>query len=250
MNGQLYHLIKVIDSSNKSLKNKKIDKYEDEKYIKSVLFKTTVDNSFISKLFRENKIKVVARSLMEWYEYLKVRNCKRVYAKLVVNADDRNLSAFANGVSGQFMICIYNGYYEVWRNVFEYNEKNWDVQYHMIQKINEKFILEDVDHNEAIDNLIECYLRIGNFALEIKEEHWSKFFYSGKEHLERMKNDEEFDIEQLLVNIKWPFGGMGSWNDSPPYSAHQLGREDEFKLVSDKLYKAIHTAVEATLNKS
>ena len=77
MNGQLYHLIKVIDLSNKALKNVKIDKYKDEKYINSVLFETVVDNSFISKIFKKDEIKIIAKSLTEWGEYLKLRHCKR-----------------------------------------------------------------------------------------------------------------------------------------------------------------------------
>ena len=250
MNGQLYHLIKVIDSSNKALKNMKIDKYKDEIYINSVLFETIIDNSFMSKIFKKGEIKVIAKSVIEWHEHLKVKNCKRVYAKLGVSADDRNLSGFANGVSGEVMVCIYNDYYEVWRNEFHHNDKSWDIRYQMIQKNKGEFIIVDVDYNRAIDNLIECYLKIGDFAQDIKEEHWAKFFYSGKENLERIKSNKEIEIEQLVANIKWPFGGMGSWNDSPPYSAYQLGREEDFKLISDNLYKTIHAAIEATLNKS
>lgn len=250
MNGQLYNLIKVIDLSNKSLKNMIIDNYKEDKYISSVLFEVPMDNSFINKVFNRNEIKAVASSLMEWCEYLKLRKCKKVYAILGINDNDRNLSAFANGVSGQAMVCVYNKYFEVWRNSFKYNEKNWDVKYSMSEKVNGEFFLEDVDYKWAINSLIESYLQIGNFALEIKEEHWAKFFYNGKENLERMMNNENFDIENLLSNIKWPFGGMGSWNDSPPYSAYQCGKEDEFKFVSDKLYKSLHEAIEAILNKN
>lgn len=85
--------------------------------------------------------------------------------------------------------------------------------------------------------------------MEIKEDQWAKFFHSGKEALVGMRSSEQFDIDQLLLGIKWPFGGMGSWNDSPPYTAYQFGREAEFNLLSDNLYKAIHAAIEAILNK-
>lgn len=248
MNGQLYNLIKIIDLSNKAIRDEHLDNYEKEKYINSIIFETVEDSSLMNKIFKQNKMKVVAKSLKEWCKYIRSKKCKQVYVQLGVSTDDRNLSAFANGVSGQVMICIYNGYYEVWRNVFEYNEKSWDVRYQLLQKINGEFTLVNVDYCRAIENLIESYQRIANFALEIKEEHWAKFFYSGKENLERIKSKGEFNIEQLLTGIQWPFGGMGSWNDSPPYSAHVLGKEDEFKLVSDNLYKGILVAIEAILN--
>lgn len=156
MNGQLHHLIRVIDLSNKALKGINIDEYKDEKYISSVLFKTIVNDSFIYKMLKRNEVKIVAKSPVAWCKYLKSRNCERVYAKLNISEGNRNLSAFANGTSGEFMICIYNGYYEVWRNEFKYNEKSWDVQYNMIQKISGKFIVDNCDYKQSIDDLIEC----------------------------------------------------------------------------------------------
>jgi len=37
-----------------------------------VLFEAPMDNSFINKVIDRNEIKVVASSLMEWCEYLKM----------------------------------------------------------------------------------------------------------------------------------------------------------------------------------
>lgn len=60
MNRQLYNLIKVIDLSNKALKNIMIDNYKEDKYINSVLFEVPMENSFINKVFNRNEIKAVA----------------------------------------------------------------------------------------------------------------------------------------------------------------------------------------------
>lgn len=248
MDGQLHHLIKVIDLSNRALQNMSLDKYKEDDYINSVLFEMMIEKSPKSKVNKPD-IKVVANSLPEWYDYLKSRNCKRVYARLGINPDDRLLSAFANGMSSRFMICVYNDFFEVWRNVFLDHEQGWDVRYQRLYKCNEEFIFAEVDCNEAIDHLIECYQRIGDFALEIDFEYWAEFFYTGKRKLETIKKNGEFDAELLLANIQWPFGGMMSWNDSPPYYAYDLGKEDDYNIVSDNLFKAIHVAFEATVNK-
>jgi hypothetical protein len=49
-----------------------------------------------------------------------------------------------------------------------------------------------------------------------------KFFSLWQKNLERIKSNGEFNIEQLVTNIMWPFGGMGSWNDTPPFYVHKL----------------------------
>lgn len=249
MDGQLHHLIKVVDLSNRALQNMQLDKYQEDEYIYSVLFEIMMENSLKSKMLNKPDIKIVAKSLPEWYDYLKSRNCKRVYVRLEINSDDRLLSAFANGVSGRVMICVYDDFFEIWRNVFLVHGQGWNVRYQRLQKCNGVFNFDHVDCNHAIDHLIECYQRIGDFALVINFEYWANFFYTGKEKLEAMKKNGEFDAEQLLANIQWPFGGMGWWNDSPPYYAHDLGKEDEYDIVTDNLFKAIHVALEATVNK-
>lgn len=32
------------------------------------------------------------------------------------------------------------------------------------------------------------------------------------------------------------FGGMGSWNDSPPFTAHEMGISEEFERITDDFY--------------
>jgi len=39
------------------------------------------------------------------------------------------------------------------------------------------------------------------------------------------------------------FGGMGSWNDSPPFSAHEHGLSDEFEKTTSALYEIRSTAM-------
>ena len=44
------------------------------------------------------------------------------------------------------------------------------------------------------------------------------------------------------------FGAMGSWNDSPPYSAHEKGLDLEYETLSKELLKQIRLAVLFAVN--
>lgn len=44
------------------------------------------------------------------------------------------------------------------------------------------------------------------------------------------------------------FGAMGSWNDSPPYLAHEKGLDTEYEELSARLLKNIRLAVLYAVN--
>ena len=44
------------------------------------------------------------------------------------------------------------------------------------------------------------------------------------------------------------FGAMGSWNDSPPYMAHEKGLDKEYETLSSELLKNIRLAILYSVN--
>ena len=44
------------------------------------------------------------------------------------------------------------------------------------------------------------------------------------------------------------FGAMGSWNDSPPYMAHERGMDNEYELLSSELLKQVRLAALYAIN--
>ena len=44
------------------------------------------------------------------------------------------------------------------------------------------------------------------------------------------------------------FGAMGSWNDSPPYMAHEKGLDKEYETLSSELLKNIRLAILYSIN--
>ena len=43
----------------------------------------------------------------------------------------------------------------------------------------------------------------------------------------------------MLANRSDVFGAMGSWNDSPPCYAHEMGLDKEYNSLSDRLLQQI-----------
>ncbi|MDE6712320.1 MAG: hypothetical protein K2K20_01095, partial [Lachnospiraceae bacterium] len=46
------------------------------------------------------------------------------------------------------------------------------------------------------------------------------------------------------------FGAMGSWNDGPPYSAHEKGLDNEYENLSNELLKQIRLAALYAINEN
>ncbi len=58
-------------------------------------------------------------------------------------------------------------------------------------------------------------------------------------------------INKLLFyasDISDVFGGMGSWNDSPPYYAHKKGLESEYDSLTEELLTQIRLALLSSVN--
>ena len=52
------------------------------------------------------------------------------------------------------------------------------------------------------------------------------------------------------ANVADLFGGMGSWNDSPPYYAQKAGRESDYDRLSQALFDELRAAVLYAVNHS
>ncbi|OWA37963.1 hypothetical protein B9G55_06375 [Saccharibacillus sp. O16] len=101
---------------------------------------------------------------------------------------------------------------------------------------------------------------MGRLADEIGEQHWKLNFFgpalhilNGQLHAETplpAGYSEQAQRMYAAVYRSWVFGGMGSWNDVPPYSAHEKGKDQEFASCSDELYAAMQEALEAAVNES
>jgi len=114
------------------------------------------------------------------------------------------------------------------------------------------------DLSELTYRLTSALHNIGQLAHEIQMEFWKvNFFDKGIQILDdvittenQLSNIHSVDAQRLInaISISWVFGGMGSWNDSPPYYAHQNGKETEFNNYLNTLYETMMDCIEGSIN--
>lgn len=78
--------------------------------------------------------------------------------------------------------------------------------------------------------------KIAELADDIGETHWAKCFFRPA-YLVLTDNALSID-EKLIKAIRYTqvFGGMGSWLDSPPFSAEIHQKTTEYDQLTDALY--------------
>ncbi|OKP86116.1 hypothetical protein A3842_06865 [Paenibacillus sp. P3E] len=103
--------------------------------------------------------------------------------------------------------------------------------------------------------------QIGDLAYTIEESFWSDHFFEPAKsvlngtgiaaqlsfHLPDIYKDQARTLLNAVYKA-WVFGGMGSWNDSPPYSAYQHDREQEFNTISARLYETLVQCARGAVN--
>ncbi|KWX77466.1 hypothetical protein AML91_07880 [Paenibacillus jilunlii] len=66
-------------------------------------------------------------------------------------------------------------------------------------------------------------------------------------HLPAVYKDQARSLLNAVYK-SWVFGGMGSWNDSPPYSAYSHQREQEYNILSARLYETLVQCARGAVN--
>ncbi|CEN53435.1 conserved hypothetical protein [Capnocytophaga canimorsus] len=98
--------------------------------------------------------------------------------------------------------------------------------------------------NEFYNSLKE----MEHLAISIDFEGFANIFRKGCKILE----NQDISIKERLIkayNITNVFGGMGSWNDSPPCYAHAKGIIEKYYFLTDQFYE-IRKKVELILNEN
>ncbi|MBF2387529.1 hypothetical protein [Listeria welshimeri] len=78
-------------------------------------------------------------------------------------------------------------------------------------------------------------LKIKKLSDALDYPNFSIMFNSGLTILKEDLSDQ--DKAKLVVAATRVFGSLGSWNDSPPWSAQQLNMEKEFEEITSEFYE-------------
>ncbi|MBE6974133.1 MAG: hypothetical protein E7436_01390 [Ruminococcaceae bacterium] len=237
MNGEIRQASGIVISARKALfENSKIN-FTPSKHTLSIQF------IFARKLLCKS---VQASSVCEWFDICLQRGLKDVKFIIPTNRDHKHLLGFAN--TSQCAIVCY------WKNgklscfcpywAFDREQNKWKIIYDE-QHIKNHTVFDHLHFTNKIDEFKETLLDIGKFAAEIEEPYYADVFHHAYEVLSNSTAAEDDYIPKQLPNefktIYYAadqadvFGAMGSWNDSPPYSAHKKGMDKEYNELSNKL---------------
>jgi|GEM_PF-3416325 len=264
MNGEIHHLLLLASYANMFLLKNilEIPKPYDNNKQYNVKFIKSKHRTILSRLVSGS----VSFDTISWFKDIKRRNCIGVK---ILNGrstnDERITSAYVGGGRRWGIICLYNSTTELWTPGWELESKppntKWEITYNMSKL---KFDIDSFNFNHSvnIDALSErlkiSLSNISKLAEEIGEVPWKdNFFDKGLKILEgkiveenKLPNIYSNQAQRIVsaVYSAWVFGGMGSWNDSPPYSAHTHGKETEFNLLSGNLYETMMDCIEGAIN--
>ena len=256
MNGELYQLARLVLYVKESMrdgseKEFKLGKYENRLYFTFLPVK---------KIFMKQAEECFDAS--SWYKALKKRGIKDI--KLVNFFEENNIkyAGFSNAAKQGFFTEYTDGVTTFWAAKWEYDSiaKMWTIYYKEFQWT--ESLPETYVYPECRDNFEKSLQSIEELANKLGFENFAKIF---REAYEILTNEADSLIPEwtegtmpelrgeglklfLAASKADVFGAMGSWNDSPPYYAHEKGLTEDYNRLSHNLYVSIKQAVMNAVN--
>ncbi len=255
MNGETENACKLVLSTIKAIKEGSDFIDIDDKFINRIQFDFLPEKKF---LFTENK---VVFSAAEWFEHCKEKGLKDIYFIMPVEIKDRQVLGFAN-TSRPSIVCVWEKSVTTFSSKWEFDSKLhlWNVYYNELEWKNGP---EDPPRiGDGKEDFIAILTKIAAFADTIGFKGFGDAFRRSIKYL----NGEGEDIDKVKESMKMlppeyagrfaacssadVFGAMGSWNDSPPYYAHEKGMDKEYEEYSAELIKQIRLNLLYIINTS
>ena len=255
MNGSMYQIAQLVSYVKKSIRDGMDIPFEMSSADLSISF-TFSDEGF---LLRKNE---TADNVQDWYRSLQKKKLAGIRMYINVAKNDPRLAGFANAQAEGIVTAYKNGHVTYWipHWSFDQEKKGWNIHYTEVLWKNMR--MEYLDLDDPTDDFKTVLKNIDVFAREIGFGHFADCFLAAYEMLNKgeaveapewMKKDLYLFSNKTLCLLcaaskSDVFGGMGSWNDSPPYYAHDLGREEEYKQLSHELFVQNRRAVMYAVN--
>lgn len=263
MNGEAYQLCSIVAATKRALKENTVFRYEKDCYVDSVVFHFLPIHNKKRRFFSKEKLSTEfnVTSVEQWYQHCIKLGLKDIKYLTPISTNDRAILGFANTNIGS-IVCFFSSrevtYFDAY---WEFNkEKNaWDVTYTEHLWENPPSGKPQFEDNSR--EFKEILNKIGDFACKIELPGWKKVYDKSIEILEGTFKEEEG--ERKISYPKLPeqhlkifmaasnadvFGAMGSWNDSPPYAAHDKGLDKEYEEYSAELLRQVRKATLYAVN--
>jgi hypothetical protein len=250
MNGEFYQICCIVAAAKNALKSKSKIRFTPLKYENRIEFRCLAKDG--------KKRPYKADNVESWFDYCLEKDITDFRFLSPYAVEDRNILGFSNTTQSS-IVCFYGEtvtYFsanwkfdrsiKMWNT--EYSEQKWDNAPSSKPKFknnSEKF-KEVLKHIKKLAIDIEC----NNFAETFQK---ALDILTGKSSIDNSNMPlpqipEEAKNLFQSANIADVFGGMGSWNDEPPYAAHEKGMQKEYEKLSNDLLKEIRLAIMYAIN--
>ena len=252
MKGEIYQMCRLTAAAKSALYGYSGFEYE------PIAYENKIEFLFLEGIKQCGIKNRTAESPDKWYEYLTKKGLRDIKLIVPTVVEDRNLLGYANAYCG-FILCYFKNseitaFIPKWD--FDQKLKMWNILYTEQLELM-PFVKPYCDDNT--DALREVLIEIEDLAERIGCGGFAKTFELA---LNILDGEEPFGsdklpapkIPQKLMPLFYAsdkadvFGAMGSWNDSPPYMAHEKGLDKEYEELSARLLKNIRLAVFYAVN--
>lgn len=193
----------------------------------------------------------------KWYEYLTKKGLRDIKLLTATDNKDIRMLGFANSLRGGIVCWFKNGevteFYPGW--AFDKENRVWNVHYTEELKL---VPFEPPHFEDNSDDFREVLIEIAELAERIECKAFADIFDRARDILDggelpenklpMPKIPEKYLPMFYAADRADVFGAMGSWNDSPPYMAHEKGLDKEYDELSASLLKNIRLAVLYSIN--
>lgn len=251
----MYQICCITAAAKKAIIEKSTISYTPLKYESRIEFQFLPEK----KLFSTHKYK--AENVPEWYNYCIKKGLYDLKFLVPIVVKDRNILGFSN-TTQSMIVCFYEGGKVTYFTAqWEVNsaQNMWDILYaehewkdapteklHFENNIDSfKFVLSEI---KEFAHKIDCndFALIFQKALDILL--GSSDYTDTVYHMPLPAIPEKYLHYFEAASIADVFGAMGSWNDSPPYMAHEKGLEKEYEDLSSELLKQVRLATLYAIN--
>lgn len=255
MNGEMYQICSIVAASKKAIQSGSIIKYT------PTIYENTVTFSFLpeKKLFRTKKY--TAPNVSAWFTYMEKKGLLDIKFLCPITVKNRQLLGFSNTAESSILCFFKSGkvsyFVADWQ--FDSEKKLWNILYSEHELTNPPPEKPRFENNT--DSFRQVLSEIQILADQIGCKHFAQIFNSSQNLLDGSNEypDEKYGLalpqipqDKLQIfeaaSCADVFGGMGTWNDSPPCMAHEKGLEKEYENLSNELLKNIRLALLYAVN--
>lgn len=245
MNGQVSEMCKLTAQARFALKGGAM-RYTAANYVCSEEF-----------VFLPRKAKIIEYSAEKWFAQLKHLGVEDIFMLLPQTAKNREIYGYSNSNGGCILCFFESGEVTYFSPEWFSDSKNrcWHILYTEYKWDNPPEGKPRFSDNT--EEFKSALLDIANLAEKIDQSFWADIFRKTLGILDGSRECENVDLSILPErNMRLycaaekadVFGGMGSWNDSPPIYAAEKGLSEEYNRLSNELFIQIQKALLFAIN--